>query len=154
MTETPARAKLPDFNGEEVVRTEIKFTGVGTGFTGLDVRPVVMELDDEAYFVVKVKAAESASHYRDKNELLVRLQRVHAESMAPIDKATADRVLAEYAADVKKRKAEVDGQLSLDGEQAALDAEKHDDDGTPAADVAASAKERAEQATPGTDAKT
>lgn len=141
MTATAQRPTLPDFNGEPVHRTEIKFTGVGTGFNGLDVRPVVMELDDEAYFVVRVTAAESASHFRDKNNQLVRMQRVHAEDMAPIDKAAADKVLAEYAAEIKRRKTEMDGQLSLDDEAAASDREAADETGEPA-QIAADAAER------------
>lgn len=122
------RATLPDFQGEPVHRTAIKFTGVGTGFTGLDVRPVVMELDDEAYFVVRVKAAESASHLRDKHDQLVRMQRVHAEEMAPIDKESADKVLAEYAAQIKAAKAANEGQLSFG------DGEPDEDAGEPADD--------------------
>jgi hypothetical protein len=117
---------LPDFQGEPVHRTAIKFTGVGTGFTGLDVRPVVMELDDEAYFVVRVKAAESASHLRDKHDQLVRMQRVHAEDMAPIDKKTAEKVLREYADVIKRSKAEAQGQLALDAENEALAKEELD----------------------------
>jgi hypothetical protein len=138
---TALKPALPDFNGEPVHRTAIKFTGVGTGFTGLDVRPVVMELDDEAHFVVRVKAAESASHFRDKNDQLVRMQRVHAEDMAPIDEASAQKVLAEYADEIKRRKAEVDGQLMLSDEAEAAERESADATADPA-DVAQDAADR------------
>lgn len=141
MTATTERPTLPDFNGEPVDHTAIKFTGVGTGFNGLDVRPVVMELDDQAYFVVRVRAAESASHYRDKNDQLVRLQRVRAEDMAPIDEETAQRVLREYAEDVQRRKDQIDSQLSFDEEAAAVEREQLDQDGTPG-EIADAAKNR------------
>jgi hypothetical protein len=125
MTQTEPTT-LPDFQGEPVHRTAIKFIGIGTGFTGLDVRPVVMELDDEAYFVVRVKAAESASHLRDKHDLLVRMQRVHAEDMAPIDRDSAEKVLADYANQIKAAKAAADGQLMLDAEAEAEAREAND----------------------------
>lgn len=105
--------QLPDFNGEPVTSTSIKFTGVGTGFTGLEVRPIVMEMDDVAFFVVKVKAAESASHLRDKNGHLVRLQRVRAEDMAPISEEVAQEALAAYAREIEGAKASADGQDGL-----------------------------------------
>lgn len=126
MTATKEDVTLPDFNGEQVHRTAIKFTGVGTGFTGLDVRPFVMELDDEAYFVVRVRAAESPSHMRDKNNMLVRMQRVHAEDMAPIDQKSAEKVLAEYSAAIKRAQAEKNGQLALDAEHEAEEREAND----------------------------
>lgn len=164
--------KLPDFNGEPVVSTAIKFTGVGTGFTGIEVRPIVMELDDIAYFVVKVRAAESASHYRDKNGGLVRMQRVHADDMAPISEEVAQQALLAYVREVEAAKAALDGQGELfrddesryqgnsgihpdravddeddyddrtEAEKAAEAAEELDDTGTPA-EIADAAKARA-----------
>jgi hypothetical protein len=116
VTATLPTVDLPDYNGETVHRTAVKFTGVGTGFTGLDVQPVVMELDEEAYFVVRVTAAESASHYHDKDGHLVRMQRLRAEDMAPVDKDTAQRALQEYAQRIEAHKAEMDNQLLLDME--------------------------------------
>lgn len=151
--------KLPDFNDEPVVSTAIKFTGVGTGFTGIEVRPIVMELDDIAYFVVKVRAAESASHYRDKNGSLVRMQRVHAEDMAPISEEVAQQALLAYVREIEKAKAEIDGQGELfrddadhyqgrsgvhpdrAAEDAALEAEALDETGSPE-EVAQAAKAR------------
>lgn len=141
MTATAPRTDIPDFNGEEVDRVAIKFTGVGTGFTGLDVRPIVMELDDEAYFIVKASAAESASHFRDKKHKLVRLQRVRAEDMAPIDAATAQKALRSYAQEIEKIKAETMGQTSIDDELAASEREAKDGS-APAAEVAKDSADR------------
>lgn len=118
--------QLPDFNGEPVTSTAIKFTGVGTGFSGLEVRPIVMELDDIGYFVVKVKAAESASHIR-KDDALIRMQRVHAEDIAPISAELAAKVLQEYAQEIEAAKAKLDGQMQLELEHAAEARERDDE---------------------------
>lgn len=133
--------KLPDYKGESVARAEIKFAGAGTGFTGLDVRPVVMDLDDEMFFVVRVRAAESPSHLRDKNELLVRLQRLHIEEMAPVSDDIAAKALRDYAAEIEEIKSRMDGQMSLDEIAAAEDRERRDETDTPA-EIAAAAAER------------
>ena len=73
-------------------------------------------IDDDMPTDEEPKAAESASHLRDKHDLLVRMQRVHAEDMAPIDKDSAEKVLADYANQIKAAKAAADGQLMLDAE--------------------------------------
>ena len=132
---------LPDYNGEPVDRMQLKFSGVGTGFDGLDVKPLVMDLDDEAYFIVHVKAGESASHFRDKKNRLVRLQRVRAEDMAPIDREQAQKALQEYAEEIRCRTLEVDGQLSLDAEAEAEAREAADGSAAPG-DVAADSAAR------------
>lgn len=143
MTATMPVTDIPDFNGEPVDRTQVKFTGVGTGFTGLDVRPVVMEMDDVAYFIAKASAAESASHLRDRKGKLVRLQRLHADEMAPIDQATAQKALKAYAQEIERIKTELDGQTALDLEHAAEAREQLDETGAPG-QVAQAAKRRVE----------
>lgn len=142
MTTTVPTNELPDHKGEKVTHAAIKFTGVGTGFEGLDVRPVVMELDDQAYFVIRVTAAESASHKRNQRGELVRLQRVKAEDMAPISRDLAQKVLQEYAAAIEKAKAELDGQTSIEDELAAQEREARDETDSPS-EIAASAAKRA-----------
>jgi hypothetical protein len=134
--------KLPDYNDETVDRMEVKFVGVGTGFTGLDVRPMPMELDEEAWFVMHVKASESASHKRDpKTGELIRIQRLHAEDMAPIGREIAGKALQQWAAEIERIKAEIEGQTSIDDELAAQEREAHDADAEPA-EVAADAAAR------------
>jgi hypothetical protein len=135
--------KLPEYNGEHVSRAQIKITGAGTGFSGLDVRPIVMDLDDEMYLVVRVRAAESPSHFRDGNELLVRMQRLHIEEMAPVSDEIAGNALKEYAAEIERIKQEMDGQEQLFAEQEAEAREAADGTDSPAeiaADAAARAK--------------
>lgn len=139
---TSTATELPDYEGEHVTHCQLKFTGVGTGFTGVDVKPIVMELDDEAYFVVRVRAKESASHLRNNDDQLVRMQRVHAEDMAPISRELASKVLQEYAAEIEKAKAELDGQTSIDDELDAEAREAADSTDTPT-DIAAAAAKRA-----------
>ncbi|HEX4432823.1 MAG TPA: hypothetical protein VHZ96_26355 [Frankiaceae bacterium] len=143
MTATQAQtADLPDHNGEAVESAQIKFTGLGTGFDGLDVQPVFMDIDDVRYFVVKAKASESPSAKRTKKGELIWLNRVTVESMAPFDRATAEKALGEYADQVKRMRTEMKGQLSLDAEAEAVAAEKLDESGT-VAEIADAAKKRA-----------
>lgn len=144
MTATQApTTDLPDHNGEPVESAQIKFTGLGTGFDGLDVQPVFMDIDDVRYFVVKAKASESPSAKRTKKGELIWLNRVTVESMAPFDQATAEKALAEYAGEIKRMRTEMKGQLSLTAEADAVAAERLDQTGTPA-EVAQAAKDRVE----------
>lgn len=125
---TAVTTELPDYEGEKVSRVALKITGAGTGLSdSLAVQPIVMDLDDDAYFVIRVKANESASHYRDKNGLLVRLNRVHTESMAPIDRDSAEKVLAEYADVVMRKKAEAVNQTFIGEDDDEVDADDADD---------------------------
>lgn len=137
------RPKLPDFEGREVSRASVKFSGVGTGLSdGLSVAPMALDPGEETYFVIRVRCS-GVSHDEDKHELLVRNHKLNTVDMAPIDEAAARNALTQYADSVQQKKAAIEGQLSLDAEQAAIDAEEHDGDGTPPAEVAAAAKERA-----------
>ena len=121
------KVELPDYNGESVSRAVVKITGAGTGMDeGLAVAPIVLDLDDESYFVVRTKCAESPSHFRDKNGLLVRRHRLHAEEMAPVDAATAKKALSAYAEQVEKARAAAQGQMMIDAEQAAAEREAGD----------------------------
>lgn len=138
--------KLPPYNGEPVDRMSVKFIGAGTGFNGLDIRPIVMDLDDEAHFVVRVKVTESPSHLRDKDDALVRMQRLHIVEMAPLSDDLAVGALQKYAQEIERIKAENDGQLALDDEAAALAREAADLTDSPA-DIASAAKQRAESGT-------
>lgn len=142
MTATATRPTLPDFEGREVSRAAVKFSGVGTGLSeGLSVAPIALDPGEETYFVIRVRCA-GVAHDEDKHELLVRSHKLKTVDMAPIDEAAARKALADYAADVKRRKDQVDGQLSLDAEADALAAEELDRTGDPA-EIAQAAKDRA-----------
>lgn len=121
---------LPDHNGETVDAAKIKFGGLGTGFAGLDVQPIFMDLDDVGYFVMKAKSTASPSAERTPKGELFWMNRLSAEMMAPIDKDTAERVLSEYAEEVARRRDEVDGQMRLDAEHEAEARERADEAST------------------------
>ncbi|HEY3541043.1 MAG TPA: hypothetical protein VGK79_00745 [Gaiellaceae bacterium] len=132
---------LPDYQGETVTKCAVKFSGAGTGFNGLDVRPIVMDLDDEMYVVMRVRAAESPSHLRDKDDRLVRMQRLHIEEMAPVSDEIATAALREYAQQIEEIKNKLDGQAQLFAEQEAEAREQQDGTAAPA-DIAADAADR------------
>lgn len=116
MTATQDRTDvIPAYQGEHVSRVQIKTVGAGTGFNGLDVKPIIMDLDDEIYCVVKFRAAESPSHLRDKHDLLVRMQRVHIDEIAPVSDKIAVKALRDYAQEIERLKAEADGQDEIPG---------------------------------------
>lgn len=123
---TATKPTLPDHNGEPVIGAQIKFTGLGTGFNGLDVEPIFMDLHDSRYFVLKATAKESPSAKEDSHGELLWLNRLTVESMAPIDHQTAERVLTEYTADVERKRKEIENQESLFKEQEALERERAD----------------------------
>lgn len=123
---TATKPTLPDHNGEPVIGAQIKFTGLGTGFQGLDVDPVYVDLDETVYFVGKATAKESPSVRRDNHGDSLWLNRLTVDSMAPIDRATAERVLSEYAAEVERKRNEVEGQMMLQAEKAAEERERAD----------------------------
>lgn len=139
---TATTPKLPDHNGEPVHKSQMKFTGVGTGFTGLDVAPIFMDLDEVGYFVMKASATESPSARRDNNENLFWLNRLGVESVAPIDQETAEKALQQYAQQIEERKAALEGQEQLFAEQEAEEREQADETDSPA-DIAQAAKNRA-----------
>jgi len=142
MTATAPRTEIPPFRGEPVSGVRVKIVGAGTGFTGLDVKPIVMEMGDRAYVVAEVVAEESESHVRDNDGNLIRLQRLHMKSMAPMSEATAQRALQAYAREIEKAKAALDNQESLFAENEAAAAEAADLTDTPD-EIAAAAKKRA-----------
>lgn len=146
MAKNAAQPELPDYNGEHVSRTSVKFTGAGTGYNGLDVKPLVMDLDDEMYLVMRVRAAESPSHFRDKNDLLVRMQRLHIEEMAPVSDGVAVKALQTHAREVDELKKSLAGQepLPTADEDAAADRERRDETDSPS-EIAGAAAERAKR---------
>jgi hypothetical protein len=133
---------LPDHNGEAVTKAQIKFSGVGTGFTGLDTKPIYMDLDDIGYFVMKASAVESPSAKRDGKGVPFWLNRLGVEVVAPISKDLAEKALQDYAAEIERAKEEADGQSQLFAEHEAEAREQLDQDGTPA-DIADAAAQRA-----------
>lgn len=140
MTATKDKPALPPFEGRDVSRAAMKITGAGTGLSeGLSAQPIAYEVGDDEYFVVKVHVA-GIHHDEDKNGLLVRVHKSKVDEMAPIDQATAQKALQTYAEETKRVKDEVDGQLRMDDEAAAVAAEKLDEDGTPNEIAEAAAK--------------
>lgn len=139
---TATKPTLPDYNGEPVDSAQIKFTGLGTGFNGLDVEPIYMDFHETGYFVVKATAKESPSVKEDGHGDLVWLNRLTVESMAPIDQAAAESVLTQYAEKIQQRRDAIEGQLRLDEEAAAVEREQADETDSPE-QIAADAAQRA-----------
>ena len=124
-------SKLPDFEGEPVAYAVVKINGSATGYSdGLKIRPVVFHIGDEVFFVVKAKVA-GVDHTPDKDNLRFRRHDLKIEDMAPVDSATAQKALQEYAAEIERIKAEQDGQEQLFAEQEAAEREALDESGTP-----------------------
>lgn len=139
---TATKPTLPKFEGADVSRAAVKFSGVGTGLSdGLSVAPIALEPGDEKYFILRSRCV-GVSHDEDKHELLVRVHKLRTVDMAPIDGETAEKALQEYAEEIERRKAEVDGQLRLDEEEAAVAAERLDETGS-VSEIADAAKKRA-----------
>lgn len=123
---TATTSKLPDFGGHAVTRAAVKISGSGTGLSdGLSVSPIAYDLGEEGYFVIRIAVA-GVEHKRDKDENLVREHKFHIEDMAPLSDELARGALQTYAQQIEEAKAQMDGQLMLEAEQAAEERERAD----------------------------
>jgi hypothetical protein len=110
----------------------VKINGTATGYSeGLKIQPVVFHNRDEVFFVVRA-IVRGVDHPVDKDDLTFRRHDLKIEDMAPVDRATAEKALQEYAQEIERIKAEADGQLMLDAEAEAEAREELDGTGTPA----------------------
>jgi transcriptional accessory protein Tex/SPT6 len=71
-------------------------------------------------------AVKFTNHRADKDDDLVRVHTIKAEQISPIDGDSAEKFLQAYAEEVERKKSEIDGQMRLDEEEAALEREKAD----------------------------
>lgn len=139
---TATADKLPDFEGTPVHKAAIKFSGAGTGLSeGLAVQPIALHQGNRTFFVIETECVNVA-HPQDKDGYLTRLHHLNVAHTAPISDELAQKVIREYAAEVEKAKAQVEGQEQLFAEQAAAEREAKDGTATPA-EIAADAAKRA-----------
>lgn len=125
MTKTTERP-LPDFEGTEVTRAAVKITNAGDGLSdALSVQPKALHLDDEIFYVLRGTCTK-VGHEPDKHDALVRVHVVKASEITEIDGDLAQKLLAESAEEVQRRKDELSGQLSLQAEADALEREQAD----------------------------
>lgn len=142
MTATQTTDKLPDFEGQTVSYASIKISGTATGFSeGLKIAPVVLHNGDDVFFVVRATVA-AIDHPLDKDELTFRRHDLKIVDMAPVGEDIATKAIQEWAAEIERVKAEMDGQMSLDDEAAAREREAADATDSPAK-IAEAAAERA-----------
>lgn len=107
--------KLPEFEGTTVHKAAVKFSGAGTGLSeGLAVRPIALHHGQRVFFVIEVECVNVA-HPADKDGYLTRLHHLRTEHMAPVSEDLARKVIQEYAAEVEKAKADLDGQDEIPG---------------------------------------
>jgi hypothetical protein len=113
------QANLPEFEGQTVHKASLRITGAGDGLSeALDLEPQALELGDEVCFVVKGHISQ-VNHREGKDNAIVRLHTMAVSSTAPIDQATADKVISEDAERLAKLRDERDGQTRIeDGKKA------------------------------------
>lgn len=133
--------KLHQFEGRDVQRTTVRVTGAGDGLSdALSTAPDEIELEDTRYYVLRGVCGR-VSIETDKHGITSRVHTIKTESISPIDPKLAEKVLQENADEISRKKAAIDGQLTLDAEAEALAREQADDG--PADEVAAAAAKRA-----------
>jgi hypothetical protein len=126
MTTTVSKPKLPAFEGREVVAARVKITNAGDGLSdALAVSPVALHMDDEVFYVLRGTCAK-VGHEADKHENLIRVHTIKADQITEVDGDTARKMLQAAAEELERRKAELDGQMMLDAEQAAEERERAD----------------------------
>jgi hypothetical protein len=126
MTSTVEKTELPRFGEREVDRASVKITGAGTGLSdALELDPVALDIGEEVFFVMRGITA-GVEHSEDKNELLVRIHKVHTEEISFMDREMAEKILGAQAEEIQRRKDEIEGQMRLDALQAEKDAEERE----------------------------
>lgn len=140
MTSTTARI-LHDFEGQPVDRATVKVTKCGDGLSdALAIEPEEIELGEPRFFLVKTTCGR-VSVETDRKGITSRVHTMITDAIAKVDAETATAMLQASAADLAKKKRELDGQLSFEAEEAAAEREAQDETGTPA-EIADSAKVR------------
>jgi hypothetical protein len=138
---TATKNTLHQFEGRDVQRATVKITAAGDGLSeALAIAPEEIELDEERSYVLQGKCVR-VSIETDKNGVTARVHTIKTEGISPIDADVAEKVIAEFQAETKRKQNEIDGQLTLDAENEAQQAEKLDETGSPA-EVAKSAADR------------
>jgi hypothetical protein len=127
MTTTAQRKdSLHEFEGNEVHRATVAIRKAGDGLSeGLAIDPDEIKQGEVRYYVIRAKCRAVNFKTDDKN-ITTREHVMNAERISPIEADAAEDFLQEYAKEVERRKAEIDGQLMLDDERAAEERERAD----------------------------
>lgn len=144
MTATATRpTTLPDFEEQEVTGSAVRVTNAGDGLSeAMTIGKKALHIGDEVYYVLRGEVTQVNHRADPKDGDITRVHTVKAAQITEVDGKLAQQILAAAAEKLQKARDEAEGQLRLEEEQAAVDAEKLDDTGTPA-EVADLAKKRA-----------
>lgn len=119
-------AVLHEFEGRTIDRCTVKITGAGDGLSeALAIKKEEIELDEDRYFVLRARCGR-VSIETDKNEVTARVHTMKTSEITMVEEDIAKRFLQAAADNLARAKAEADGQMLLDDEQAALDREALD----------------------------
>lgn len=140
MTAIATRPSLPTFEGQDVADAAVKITNAGDGLSeALRVQPKALHMDDVVYYVLRGTVTQ-VNHRSDKDGDLTRVHTVKADAITEVDEDTATKMLAASADALAKARAELDGQLMLDEENAAAEREAADATDAPTDIAQATAK--------------
>lgn len=127
MTTAPKQAVLPEFEGHDVHRCQVRITRAGDGLSeALQVAPKAIDIGDRVFYVLEGICGQI--NHRLKDDVIVRVHTIEATGVTEVDESTAKQLLAAAAEHTERRKAEIAGQLMLGAEKAAEDAEHDQED--------------------------
>lgn len=117
MTATAA-PKLPPFESNNVANAKVRITRAGDGLSeALKVEPRAIQLGEQVYYVLSGECVQV--NHVEKDEVLTRVHTIAAERITEIDGETANKMLANAAEALERKKASLDNQLMLDAEDEA-----------------------------------
>jgi len=113
--------QLPLFEDQKVQGSQVRIIKAGDGLSdALDVKPVAMHIGEVTDYVIRTICRQVNHRERSKNDRsLRRVHTVEVVAITEVDSAVADEIIKESAEALEKAKAERDGQLMLEQEQAA-----------------------------------
>lgn len=122
-----ATAQLPMFEDETVQQSQIRVVGAGDGLSeALKIDPKALHLGDEIFLVLRGSVTQVNHRQKEYGEPVVRVHTIQAGAVTEIEKKLAEKLLADAADALEKAKADAQGQLLLDGEEAAAAREARD----------------------------
>lgn len=123
---TTTQEPLPTFEDEAVDQVQVKITKAGDGLSdALEISPKVYHLGDDFACILRGTVSQ-VNHKQGSKETVVRIHTVTTTGITEVEIDMAKRILEAAAENLEKAKAERDGQLMLDAEQAAEEREKAD----------------------------
>jgi hypothetical protein len=141
-----AKTALHEFEGSEVHRATVAIRKAGDGLSdGLAIDPDEIKQGEVRYYVLRTPCG-AVNFKTDDKKITTREHVMNATGISPVDADVAEDFLSRYHEEVQRRLTEIDGQLRLDSESEAEQAEA-DDANLPPDEVAAKAAERAKRPT-------